>query len=311
MKTVLFVLLTLTGIICSQTAEKITFKELQAAKELYEKGSIGQAAAIIEALKNDKDKKLGEQAWYLKMTLLNDFFVPVRFMTEPASSIVSHYISSQGENFKKFKNKFKKSKYNQDIEKSMDSAAKEFTAKMEGWKNYINVSLSDSCSFEHKADSTFRVEFKVSLSKSDEDIFRMIYSGKLTRYEPWGDMKDEWGSTGLLLDADGKITFMLDSTVIKTFDAPVEIKQYPEYVLRRVTEFGFSQEKTFIREDNSEQIYNIASFLNENIAVSNMSLRLLQGKMHELVPYYSDNPDSSYPKNFRSKAYLDLMMYVK
>jgi hypothetical protein len=75
MKKVILILLAVSGMIYSQTAEKITYKELLAAKELYETGSQDQAAAIIEALKNDKDKKLAEQAWYLKLTLLNDAFL--------------------------------------------------------------------------------------------------------------------------------------------------------------------------------------------------------------------------------------------
>jgi hypothetical protein len=223
-------------------------------------------------------------------------------MTEPASSIVSHYISSQSENFKRFKTKFKKSKYNSSIESSLESSAKEFTAKMEGWKNFKNISLSDSCEIKHGADSTFAADFSISLSGSEKDIFRISYKGKMTRYEPWGDMQDEWGSTGLLLECDGRSSSRWTERYIKVIDAPVEIKQYPEYVLRRVTEYGFSQEKTFIREDDSEQVFDMASFLSDNIAVSNMNLRLIQGKMHELVPYYSDNPQSAYPENFRSKA---------
>jgi len=292
----------------SQAFSEVSYKELTAAKQLYDSGNTDKALSMLEILKNDKDKKLAEQAWYLKFTLLSDQFMPVIYMTDPKTYNISHYITEGTADLPKFKKKFPKSKYTAEIEKLLSDNAKNFTFE---YFNYINkpvVSFSDSCLIEYNSDSTFSVVFENKYLDSLEHSVKISFSGKLTRYEPYGDMKDEWGSTGLLIDTKGSLLIELDGQEIKQLNNPVTIKQYPEYVLRRVTEFGFTQDKTFIREDNAEFVYPIAFKVNEKYVISYLNFRLLFGKMHELVPYYNDDPQNTYPKNFKSKAYLNFNM---
>lgn len=291
----------------AQTSE-ITYKELSSAKQFYENGNAERAFSMLDIFKNDKDKKLAEQAWYLKFILLSNQFTPVIYMTDPKTYNISHYITEGTDDIPKFKKKFPKSKYTAEIEKMLTENSKNFTF---AYFNYINsplINFSDSCVIEYKPDSTFVVAFENSFTDSTEHIVKISYTGKLTRYEPYGDMKDEWGSTGLLIDTKGNFTIELDGQKIKQLNNPVSIKQYPEYVLRRVTEFGFTQDKTFIREDNAEFAYPIAFKVNDKYVISYLNFKLLFGKMHELVPYYNDDPENTFPKNFKSKAYLTFNM---
>ncbi|HAQ62800.1 TPA: hypothetical protein DCR49_12565 [Candidatus Delongbacteria bacterium] len=292
----------------SQSFSEITFKELTAAKQLYDSGNTEKALSIIEVLKNDKDKKLAEQAWYLKFILLSSQFTPVIYLTDPETSNISHYITEGTGELPKFKKKFPKSKFTPEIEKLLNENAKNFTFT---YFNYINkpvINFSDSCMIEYGPDSTFSVRFENKFTDSLEHSVNISFTGKLTRYEPYGDMKDEWGSTGLLLDTKGSLLIELDGVIIKQLNNPVAIKQYPEYILRKVTKYGFTQDQTFIREDNALYEFPIAFKVNDRYLISYLDLKLLFGKMNELVPYYNDDPENTFPKNFKSKAYLSFSM---
>lgn len=289
----------------------ITSKEVLAAKELYERGEAEQARSIISVLKNDKNRLTAQQAWYIDFDLFDDLFVPVTFTTNPETFIVSHYVSYRTSDLEIFKMKFKTSKFIPQIEKVLTDDAEKFNSRMNIFKSFYNFDLSDSCSIEFNTDSTFTVEFEKILTGDPEQKLRIIYAGKLRNYDPWGDMKDEWGSTGLILDTDGRILIELDGENIIDIERPASIKQYPEYVLRRVTEYGFTQNKTFIREDNTEQISSAAMIINDNIAIGYLNLRILFGKMNELVPYQKNPSNEDFRKNFNSKAYIDLMVYKK
>ncbi len=292
----------------SQSFSEITYKELTAAKQLYDSGNTEKALSILEVLKNDKDKKLAEQAWYLKFILLSNQFTPVIYLTDPKTFNISHFITEGTSDIPKFKKKFPKSKFIPEIEKLLNDNAKNFTFS---YFNYINrplINFSDSCDITYKPDSTYTVTFENTFFDSVDHKVSVSFSGKLKRYEPYGDMKDEWGSTGLLLDTTGSLSIELDGVKIKQLNNPVSIKQYPEYVLRKVTKYGFTQDQTSIREDNSEFSYPIAFNVNNKYVISYLNLKLLFGKMHELVPYYNDDPTNTFPKNFKSKAYLDFNM---
>ncbi|MBN2856895.1 MAG: hypothetical protein JXN63_00690 [Candidatus Delongbacteria bacterium] len=309
---ILTALILTAGSFCLITAEEMTTsKEVAAAKELYERGHTEQARSIIGVLKTDKNSLLAQQAWYLDFDLFDDLFIPVTFTTTPETFVVSHYLSSKLQDLEVFKKNFKNSKFAPAIEKKLSEDAEQFNSKMNIYKSYYNFDLSDSCSIEFKSDSTFTAVFEKTLSAEPEQTLKISYAGKLEKYEPWGDMKDEWGSTGLILDTDGTIIIELDGKTIREIDRPASIKQYPEYVLRRVTEYGFTQNKTFIREDNTEQLSSMAMLLNDNIAIGYLNLRILFGKMNELVPYQRGPSGEDFRKNFKSKAYFDLMVYKK
>ncbi|MBU4486712.1 MAG: hypothetical protein KKD38_07260 [Candidatus Delongbacteria bacterium] len=295
-----------SAVLFSQVKEDITYKELQAAKELYESGSVEKAKSLIEMLRSDKDKKLAEQAWYLRFKLFKDIFVPVIYKTETETGKISHYISGSSDDFTKFKKKYSKSKFIPGIEKILDESGKYFTETVNNYKDNAVFSFADSCVIEYKNDSTFAVSFEKSFADSQSHTIKISFEGKLTKYEPYGDMKDEWGSTGLLLDTDGNISIELDGVKLRVMKSPVAVMQYPEYVLRKVIEYGFSQEKTFVREDNVEQSTQFASNLNDKYIISNFDLKLLFGQMNDLVPYYSDTTDRVFPDKFKSKAYLNL-----
>lgn len=304
----ILVIFTVSSYLFSQSFSEITYKELTAAKQLYDSGSTEKALSILEVLKNDKDKKLAEQAWYLKFILLSNQFTPVVYLTDPETSNISHYITEGTGELPKFKKKFPKSKFTPEIEKLLNENAKNFTFT---YFNYINkpvINFSDSCEIQYGPDSTFTVRFENKFTDSLEHSVNISFKGKLTRYEPYGDMKDEWGSTGLLIDTKGNLLIELDGIMIKQLNNPVTIKQYPEYILRKVTKYGFTQDQTFIREDNALYEFPIAFKVNDRYLISYLDLTLLFGKMNELVPYYNDDPENTFPKNFKSKAYLKFSM---
>jgi hypothetical protein len=291
-----------------QKMQEITYKELTAAKQIFDSGNPERALKLLSVLKSDKDKKLAEQAWYLSFHILSNQFTPVIYLTDPKTFNISHYITEGTSDLPKFKKKFPKSKYIAEIEKMLNDNAKNFTF---AYFNYINkplINFSDSCDIVYKSDSTYTLTFENTFFDSTDQKVSISFTGKLTRYEPYGDMKDEWGSTGLLLDTTGNLTIELNGEKIKQLNNPVSIRQYPEYVLRKVTKYGFTQDQTFIREDNSEFAYPIAFNVNNKYVISYLNLKLLFGKMHELVPYYNDDPENTFPKNFKSKAYLTFNM---
>jgi hypothetical protein len=305
-------MLLISGLFTLVAAEEmITSKEVLAAKELYERGKTEQAGSVIGVLKNDKNRLTAQQAWYLEFDLFDDLFMPVTFNTTPETFVVSHYVSCKTDDLESFKKKFKTSKFTPHIEKMLSDDAAEFSSKMDVFKGFYNYQLSDSCSIEIGSDSTFTAVFEKKLSGEPEQTIKISYEGRLNKYEPWGDMKDEWGSTGLILDTDSRIIIGLDGETVREIDRPASIKQYPEYVLRRVTEYGFTQNKTFIREDNTEQLSSFAMLLNDDIALGYLNLRILFGKMNELVPYQTDSSNEDFRKNFKSKAYINLMIYKK
>lgn len=306
MKYLSIVIMIISTVLFSQANEDITYKELLAAKELYGSGSIDKAKSIIEILKNDKDKKLAEQAMYLNFKLFSDNFIPVIYKTEPETGKISHYISGSNDDFTQFKKKFKKSKFTSEIEKILNESAKTFTENVIRYENNVVLNFADSCVIDYNNDSTFTFSFAKVPDDSLCQKLIVSFSGKMTKYDPYGDMKDEWGSTGLLLDTEGNISIELDGVKLKEMVSPVSVKQYPEYILRRVTEYGFSQEKTFVREDNVEYGTQFASDLNDKYIISNFDLKLLFGKMNDLVPYYSDTTERVFPDKFKSKAYLKL-----
>lgn len=307
----LIIVIIIGSLHCSSAQDMISSKEVAAAKEIFQRGQTEQAHSILGVLKNDKNRLTAQQAWLAEFDLFNDLFVPVVFSTSPESFIVSHYFSYKTDDLEIFRNKFKTSKFTPLIEKMLSDDAEEFNSKMNIFKSYYNFELSDSCSIKFDKDSTFTTEFEITLPGEKEQALKIIYAGKLKRYEPWGDMKDEWGSTGLILNTEGKIRIELDGRPIREINRPASIKQYPEYVLRRVTEYGFTQNKTFIREDNTEQLSSLAMLMDENTAIGYLNLRILFGKMNELVPYQSDPSNEDFRKNFNSKAYINLMVYKK
>ena len=53
-----------------------SFKEIQYAEELYNKGDISKAKSVLDVLAKDKDKKLAEEANYLLIKQYSNIFIP-------------------------------------------------------------------------------------------------------------------------------------------------------------------------------------------------------------------------------------------
>ncbi len=287
--------------VCSaQTADadRISRKEVIAAREFYRSGEVGKAGSILELLTRDKDKALAEQAWYLRSQLFSSVFTPPDFK------------SSLMPEFAEFSKKNKKGSLIKEIEKNLTTNSEKFTERARANTNYTAMLFSDSCEVTYAQDSTFYFSFERDFTGRDRSVhnIKIGFSGKLKNYQPYGDMKDEWGSTGLLIDTDGNIMIELDGQPVFVHDNPLSVKQYPEYVLRTVTEYGFTQDKTFIREDDSESDSRLAFMLNNDLIITDLDLKFRFGKMHELVPYYSDTRDKVFPDKFRSKAFVELRM---
>jgi hypothetical protein len=300
-KTVFIILASLIAVCMSQSkndTDKISHKEVLAAKEFYESGAVGKAGSVLDVLTRDKDKKIAEQAWYLRSRLFSNVFSP------------PDYKSCFMPEFESFAKKNKKSTLLKDIEKELAERSEEFAVRVRNNENNVAMLFSDSCTVSFGSDSTFFFSFEREFTGSDKNLhnIRIGFSGKLRNYQPYGDMKDEWGSTGLLIDTDGNIIIELDGQPAFVRDNPMSLKQYPEYVLRTVTEYGFTQEKTFIREDDSVTSSRLAFLLKDDLIVSDLNIKLRFGKMHELVPYYSDTQERIFPDKFNSKAYVELRL---
>ncbi|MDD4204514.1 MAG: hypothetical protein PHH55_00335, partial [Candidatus Delongbacteria bacterium] len=183
-------------------------------------------------------------------------------------------------------------------------------SKVKDNEDNIVLLFGDSCIVNFAPDSTFYFTFEKSFTGKDQNEHRISlgFSGKMKIYQPYGDMQDEWGSTGLLINTDGNILIELDNKPAFSYNSPLSVKQYPEYVLRPVTKYGFTQEQTFIREDDSAANSRLAFEIGENMIISDLNIKVLFGKMHELVPYYSDSKERVFPDKFNSKAFVELKL---
>ncbi len=274
------------------------FKEIQAAKEFYDAGYSGKAGSLLDILTRDKDLKLAEEAWKLKAELFGNVFVP------------PHHIPAVMDDFKFFAKKNKKGVSLKEIENTLNSKSSDFINKVKENEDNIVLLFVDSCIVNFSPDSTFYFTFEKSFTGKDrnEHMISLGFSGKMKNYQPYGDMQDEWGSTGLLINTDGNILIELDNKPAFSYNSPLSVKQYPEYVLRPVTKYGFTQEQTFIREDDAAANSRLAFEISENMIISDLNIKLLFGKMHELVPYYSDSKERVFPDKFNSKAFVELKL---
>jgi len=278
--------------------QSFKFKEIQAAKEFYDAGYTGKAGSLLDILTRDKDIKLAEEAWKLKAELFGNVFIP------------PENIPAVMDDFKFFAKKNNKSVSLKEIENALNAKSSDFISKVKENEDNIVLLFGDSCIVNYAPDSTFYFTFEKSFTGKDKNEHRISlgFSGKMKNYHPYGDMRDEWGSTGLLIDTDGNIIIELDNKPAFSYNSPLSVRQYPEYVLKPVTKYGFTQEQTFIREDDSAANSRLAFEIGENMIISDLNIKLLFGKMHELVPYYSDSKERVFPDKFNSKAFVELKL---
>jgi len=278
--------------------QSFKFKEIQAAKEFYDAGYTGKAGSLLDILTRDKDIKLAEEAWKLKAELFGNVFIP------------PENIPAVMDDFKFFAKKNNKSVSLKEIENALNAKSSDFISKVKENEDNIVLLFGDSCIVNYAPDSTFYFTFEKSFTGKDKNEHRISlgFSGKMKNYHPYGDMRDEWGSTGLLIDTDGNIIIELDNKPAFSYNSPLSVRQYPEYVLKPVTKYGFTQEQTFIREDDAATNSRLAFEIGENMIISDLNIKLLFGKMHELVPYYSDSKERVFPDKFNSKAFVELKL---
>ena len=278
--------------------QTVKFKEIRAAQEFYDSGYAGKAGSLLDILTRDKNIKLAEEAWKLKADLFGNVFMPPDFIPVLMNE------------FKVFSKKHKNNANLKNIENTLNAKSSYFTNKIKGNEGNIMLLFSDSCIVNFASDSTFYFTFEKKFTGIDknEHSVSLGFSGKLRNYQPYGDMQDEWGSTGLLIDTEGNIIVELDNKPIFSYNSPLSVKQYPEYVLRPVTKYGFTQEQTFIREDDASARSRLAFEISEDLIISDLNVKLVFGKMHELVPYYSDSKEKVFPDKFNSKALVELKL---
>lgn len=278
--------------------QSFKFREIQAAKEFYDAGYYGKAGSLLDILTRDKDLKLAEEAWKLKAELFGNVFVP------------PEHIPAVMDDFKFFAKKNKKGVSLKEIENTLNAKSSDFKSKVKDNEDNIVLLFGDSCIVNFAPDSTFYFTFEKSFTGKDQKEHRISlgFSGKMKIYQPYGDMQDEWGSTGLLINTDGNIIIEVDNKPAFSYNSPLSLKQYPEYVLRPVTKYGFTQEQTFIREDDAAANSRLAFEIGDNMIISDLNIKLLFGKMHELVPYYSDSKERVFPDKFDSKAFVELKL---
>ena len=176
------------------------------------------------------------------------------------------------------------------------------------------VDLKDSCSIEYKGDSTYICTFKKSFTDKNKKKHKLKIniSGKITKYDPSGEMQDEWDTSGLLIDDNSLVEVILDGKSKIKYKNPIVHKQNPEFELRRVVEYGFSQNKTCVKEHKVENLINIASQLTDKFIVSNLEVKTLFGKMNELASMdvvYAAKPNGNFfSDRFNSKCYIELTL---
>ena len=176
------------------------------------------------------------------------------------------------------------------------------------------VDLKDSCSIEYKGDSTYVCSFKKIFTDKEnkKHKLKIKISGKITKYDPFGDMQDEWDTSGLLIDDNSIIEITLDGRSKIKYKNPIKHKQNPEYELRRVVEYGFSQNKTCVKPFKAENIINIATNLTDKFIVSNLEVKTYYGKMNELASMnfiYAAKPNGNFfSDRFKSKCYIEFSL---
>ncbi len=298
MKIISVFFLTAALFLSAQTMSTITYKEVLAAKEFYDSGAVGKAGSVLDLLIRDKDPQLAEQAWILRSELFGNVFFPPQYTT----CLIPE--------FEEFAKKHKKSGTVKEIEKNLRDRSEGFIKKLRSQNTHTVMLFSDSCIVNYGQDSSFFFSFDRNFTGTDrkEHNIKFVFSGKLRSYQPYADMQDEWGSTGLIINTDGNIFIELDGRSVFAYDSPLSVKQYPEYVLRKVTKYGFTQDQTFIKEDDSAAMSRLAFQIDDRSIISDLNLRFLFGKMNDLVPYYSDTNERIFPDKFGSKAYIELKL---
>jgi hypothetical protein len=288
-----------------------SFKETQYAEELYLSGDKTKAKSFLSVLKDDKNKKLAEEAHFLMIKWFSDIYIPVMQRSENYNKVLSYDNNlKECDNFKKA---YPKSKYLKELNKTMKKKVTTFNS-INKMNNFNLVDLKDSCVIEFKGDSTYVCRFEKSFKDKNNKRHNVIIriSGKITKYDPSGDMQDEWDTSGLLINDDSLIEIVLDGNRIIGYDHPILHKQNPEYELRKVVEYGFSQNKTCVKEHEVSNILNIASYLTDNLIVSNLEIKTHFGRMDELASMdiiYAAKPNGNFfSDRFKSKCYVELTL---
>ncbi|MBN2789702.1 MAG: hypothetical protein JXR69_05905 [Candidatus Delongbacteria bacterium] len=286
-----------------------SFKEIQYAEELYDSGSRIKARSVLGVLKNDSDKKLAEEAHFLYIKWFSNIYLPVIQRSENYNKVLSY--NNDLKECDDFKKTYPKSKYLKELQDIMKKKVTSFNS-VNKVRNMNLLDLKDSCSVEYKGDSTY----SCTLNKTFKDMagkehdLNINISGKITKYDPYGDMQDEWDTSGLLIDDNSVITIILDKENEIKYKHPIRHKQSPEYELRRVEEYGFSQNKTCVKEHKVENIINIATYLSDNLIISNLEVKTKFGRMDQLASMdviYAAKPNGNFfSDRFKSKCYIEL-----
>ncbi|NOR44306.1 MAG: hypothetical protein GQ534_01875 [Candidatus Delongbacteria bacterium] len=278
------------------------YKEIEYAKRLYNSGDHVKAKTILSILKKDKDRSLSEKAHYLCLKLYNNLFIPIDAMED------TKYVVDAKE-LDKFKSKFPRSIYTNELENVFRNDLKIFNLNVLNPKNLTRIDLNDSSLVRYKNDSTYVCSFHgkyISKDKKEHDIIIKI-SGKINKYEPMGNMNDEFGSKGLLIDDDSTISIKVDNEekiVIKDY---VEFQQQPQYELREVEKYGSKVVKRFVREVNAENITQLATYLDNDLIIPNFKVQFIYGKMNELIPQDQANPQNL-NERFNSKCIVEFKL---
>jgi hypothetical protein len=279
-----------------------TYKEIEYAKKLYSNGDHVKAKSILSMLKKDDDKTLSENAHYLCLKLYNNLFIPIGTRDD------TKYVVDRKE-LDKFKSKFPGSIYTNELENVFRNDLKVFNLNVLNPKNLTKVDLNDSCSVRYKSDSTYVCSFHgkyIAKDKKEHDLIIKI-SGKINRYEPMGYMNDEFGSKGLLIDDDSKIIIKVDNEEKIIFKDYVEYQQQPQYEIREIIEYGSKVMKRFVREDNAENITQLATYLDNDI-IPNLKIQFIYGQMNELVPEEVNDKKYSFNDRFSSKCIVEFKL---
>ena len=290
------------------------FKEIEYATALYEKGDHEKSMSILNVLKKDKDKKLAEEAHYLSVKWFSNIYLPVIQRSENYNKVLKYKNNTKG--FDSFKKTYPKSKRIKDLEKITQGKIKTFNAVHKA-KNMNLIDIKDSCSIEYKGDSTYICTFKKNFidKKNKKHDIVINVTGKITKYDPYGDMQDEWDTSGLLIDDNSVVEIILDGNSKTKYKNSIKHKQNPEYELRRVVEFGFSQNKTCVKPFKAENVINIATNLTDKFIVSNLEVKTYYGKMNELASMnfiYAAKPNGNFfSDRFKSKCYIEFALDEK
>ncbi|MBN2789700.1 MAG: hypothetical protein JXR69_05895 [Candidatus Delongbacteria bacterium] len=283
--------------------EERVYKEIQYAKKLYRSGDHVKAKAILKQLKKDDNKELSEQAHYLCLKWYNSLFIPI-----DATDNTKYVVDTQ--ELDSFKEKFPNSKYLDELEYFFNKDLSIFNKNIQRSQNSKRIELNDSCTFRYKNDSTYLCTFHKKYRSKDGNEHDLIVkvSGKIKKYEPWGNMQDEWETKGLLIDDDSRISIKIDNEekiIIKDY---VEFKQQPKYELKKVEEYGIESEKRSIKEDNAENTTQLATYLTDDLIMPNFKVQFIYGKMNELIPEKIRRADDLLNERFHSKCYVDLRL---